>query len=159
MKKEQKQLMIFLVQMFVLLAFAALYAIGGSEDFWGGQKWLRRWLAPAVLTVGALILARDWRYLMSYPLMAGALCLPYGADGMWEKIGLRAVFGLACALAYNMVNVLRGYITLSIFGAVLCVWASVLLGVFNPTPNAIIEQGTIAMFIGFTYITGSTKKT
>lgn len=158
MKKEQKQLLIFLAQMSILVVFACLYSIGGSEDFWGGQKWVRRWLATAILSGAAFAISKDWRHLAVYPLISAALTIPYGADNLWEKIGLRALFGVACAFAYNLVNILRGEWRLALFGATLCTWASIYLGVFNPTPNAIIEQGAIAMMVGFTYIIGTTKK-
>jgi uncharacterized MnhB-related membrane protein len=70
---------------------------------------------------------------------------------------LRGVFGLACAVAYNLPNLLHKRWLIAGFGAVLAILASVLLGVWNPMPDAIIEQGSIGLLIGFTYIFGAKK--
>lgn len=155
MRTEQKQSVLFLVRSFGLVVFASLYAIGGSGDFFGGELWLRRWLAPAVLAAVAFLVSWDWRMLAAYPLMGLALTLPYGADETWQKWLLRGLFGLSCALAYNIPNLLNRRWVLSGFGAVLAVVASVILGVYNPMPDAIIEQGCIGLLIGFTYIFGA----
>jgi hypothetical protein len=80
MKPEQKQTLLFVVRGLGLLAFATLYAIGGSGDFWGGSLSVRRWLAPAILALCGFGVTFDWRMLAAYPLMGAALTLPYGAD-------------------------------------------------------------------------------
>lgn len=158
MKIEQKQLIIFLIKVLGLAVFSSLYAIGGSGDFWGGQLWIRRWLAPALLSGVAFGISLDWRALAAYPLMCGALTLPYGADVTWQKILLRYAFGLACGIAYNMPNLLNKRWLMAGYGFALAMSASVLLGVWNPSANAIEEQACIAILIGFTYIFGMKKK-
>lgn len=161
MKAEQKQLLGFVGRMLILIGFASLYAIGGSGDFWGGEKWIRRFLAPALLCGTGAVIAWDWRQLVSYPLMAGALCLPYGV-GLGEttlaKVLGRLVFGLACSVAFNIPNALNGRWTLVILGLNAGILASVALGVFNPTSDAMVEQGCIAFLIAFTYVVGAQRK-
>jgi hypothetical protein len=157
MKLEKKQLIMFLIRAIGLIAFASLYAIGGSGDFFGGSLSIRRWLAPAILAAVGFGVSLDWRMLAAYPLMGLALTLPYGADGTWEKVLLRAFFGLACGLAYNLPNLLHKRWILSGFGFALAILASVVLGVYNPMPDAILEQAGIALLIGFTFIFGARK--
>lgn len=155
MKVEQEQLMVFLGKMSLLIIFAALYAIGGSGDFWGGQLWIRRWLGTFLLSLVAYFVSgRDWRYLVAFPLIAGSLTLPYGSDILGEKIALRAMCGAAAGLAFNAVNLSYKRWVLAAYGFGICVVTSVVLGVFNPTPDAIVEQGSIAMIFGFTYMIG-----
>jgi hypothetical protein len=153
MSDEKKQLIDFLIRCMVLIVFCALYAIGGSGDFWGGQLWIRRWLAPFIICAfGAVITRGDWRSYAFYPFMAGALCLPYGADVLWLKICLRALFGLTAGLTFNSYNFLTHRVSLFIFGVLIAILGSIILGVWNPVPNAIIEQGLIALCISLTYV-------
>lgn len=158
MKKEQKQLICFLLRMLVLLVFASLYAIGGSEDFWGGEKWIRRFLAPAVLCGFGLVVSKDWLYLLSYFVTFGALTLPYGADDTWTKVLLRLMCGLAVSAAINFPLLVRKNYPIVILGFVCGVIGSVLLGVWNPTPDAMIEQGSIAFLFGFAMVIGVNRK-
>jgi hypothetical protein len=157
-KKEQKQLLFFVIRALGLLAFASLYAIGGSGDFWGGELWIRRWLAPFLLAGVGFGVSLDWRMLAAYPVMGAALTLPYGADVEWQKWLLRGLFGLACGIAFNIPNFLNKRWVLAGYGIALGVTASILLGVFNLTPDAVIEQGCIGLLLGFTYIFGAKKK-
>lgn len=159
MKIEQKQLLGFLGKCAILIIFAALYAIGGSGDFWGGQKWIRRFLAPAILCLYGVIVSRgDWRSYAFYPLMAGALTLPYGADAFWMKFLLRGVDGIAYGVAFNLYNYFNYRFIVAIYGCILTVAASIVFGVFNPWPNPIIEQGLIGICICLTYVFNVRKK-
>lgn len=157
MKNEQKQLLFFIARAMALVAFAILYSIGGSGDFFGGVLTIRRWIAPAILVGVGFWVSLDWRMLVAYPFMGAALTLPYGADETWAKIGLRAVFGLACAVAYNIPHLLNRRWIMACFGAFLALLASVMLGVWNPTPDAMVEQGCIGLLIGFSYIFGAKR--
>lgn len=155
MKIEQKQLAVFMLKIFILAVFAAMYAAGGSQDFWGGQLWIRRWMATCLLSLVVCELTKDWKYLLAFPLMAGAMTLPYGADLTMQKILLRAVFGITCGLAFNVPNLLNKRWILAVYGIAISGMTSIILGVFNPTPNAIEEQASIAIAFGFTYIIGA----
>lgn len=160
MKDEQKQLLGFLGRCAVLVGFCALYAMAGSEDFWGGQLWIRRWLATFLLCVwGAIITRGDWRSWAFFPLMAGALTMPYGADALWIKVLLRSVDGLLYGLAFNAYNFFSYRINTGVFGVFLSMAASILFGAFNPWPNAIYEQGLIALCVSLTYIFSVRRKT
>lgn len=144
--------------MLVLTVFAGLYAAGGSADFWGGQLWIRRWLATFLLSMGMFWWTRDWKYAAAFPFIAGALTIPYGADVLWAKVGLRALYGWAAGMAFNLPNFANGRWMLAGFGGALAMATSVVLGVFNPTPNAIEEQFAIAFMFGFTYMLGVQPK-
>ena len=60
-------------------AFSLLYSSGGISG-----KWKRRWLGSAWMMIGILIVALfvnhtfQWRMLLYFPLMVGALSLGYG---------------------------------------------------------------------------------
>jgi hypothetical protein len=107
---------------------------------------------------GAFLFSFDWRFLVAYPLMGAAMCLPYGADTTWEKILLRGLFGLACAIAFNLPYALRKQWLWLMLGCILSILGSIYLGVLNPAPDAITEQGFIALLIGATYILGAKRK-
>lgn len=158
MKKEQRQLICFILRMLVLIAFASLYAIGGSEDFWGGEKWIRRFLAPLVLCGFGLVVSRDWLYGLSYFATFGALTLPYGADSTWEKVLLRMLCGIAVSAALNFPFLIRKNYPMVILSFILGTSGSIILGVWNPTPDAMIEQGSIAFLFGFALAVGVNRK-
>lgn len=160
MKEEIKQFLFYILAVAVLIIFSSLYAIGGSGDFWGGQLWIRRWLAPFIVCVyGAIVTRGDWKSYAFYPLICGSLCLPYGADTLLVKIILRGIFGLSVGLAFNLYNFLNDRSAIGIFGVLLAISGSIVLGVFNPMPNAIVEQGFIAILLSATYILSVRKRT
>lgn len=146
---ERKQLW-FIIEAFVIAGiFAALWAIGGSGDFWGGQKWIRRFLGPAVLCVWAFVRSGfNWRYLIQMPLMMGASTLPYGADDLGIKWLLRGLFGLVNGVSANVTNFWMRRWLVSGFSFVLILAASIAFGVYNPLP-AMWEQFVIGCIIAF----------
>lgn len=148
MRKEQKQLLLIIETIVVCVVFASLYAIAGSEDFWGGQKWLRRFLAPALFAVWAFLRSGfNWRYFVQMPLMMGALTLPYGSESLGMKWFLRGLCGLANGASSSVVNYWDKSFLLAVFQTVLCVAISIVAGVYNPFDNAMKEQFVIALFI------------
>lgn len=148
MKTEQKQLVKIIEPLLVCSIFAAMYAVGGSGDFWGGQKWIRRFLAPALFCLWAFIRSGfDWRYFVQIPFMFGALCLPYGADSTTLKIILRGVFGLANGVSTSICNIWRKRWSLVALQLTIVTAVSIGLGVFNDTPNAMVEQFLIGFII------------
>ena len=148
MKTEQKQLLWIIEPLIVCVIFAALYAVGGSGDFWGGQKWIRRFLAPALFSLWAFLRSGfDWRYLVQMPFMLGALTLPYGADNTIIKILLRGVFGLANGTATSIRNAWHQKWAIVIGHILLVTVVSVSLGVWNQTENAMAEQFLIGLSI------------
>ena len=159
MKIEQKQLVGFIGRGIIVLAFSSLYAIGGSGDFWDGQLWIRRWLATFLLCAWGFWLSRDWRSAIFFPLMAGAMTLPYGEDVLIWKILWRGLFGFAAGCAFNLNNVFSVKRSeLAIFGVILATMGSITFGAFNPFQDAMIEQGAIGICICLTYVLGIKSK-
>ncbi len=146
---ERSQLWRILEAVFVCVVFASLYAIGGSGDFFGGEKWIRRFLAPAIFCVWSFVRGGyNWRYLASMPLLMGSLCLPYGADQPLIKFLLRALFGLANGTTSIFPEILQGNYILPGFHILLVTIMSTYMGVLNPLDNAMAEQ----FVIGFTIV-------
>ena len=147
---ERKQLWVIFEAVMVCIVFASLYAIGGSGDFWDGQKWLRRFLAPALFTAWAFFRSGlDWRYLVQMPLSMGALCLPYGSDDFFGKVILRGAFGLANGAALSIVSIFDKRFALAIMQVAVVNIVSVGSGVWNEFPNAMVEQFVIGIVIIF----------
>lgn len=147
MKIEQKQLVKVLEALIITILFAVLYTVAGSTDF-GGLKWLRRFVAPSVFILWAIIRSENLEYLFQIPLMIGALCLPYGSDIFLNKVGLRGLFGLANATATSVINVIERRFIITTIHIFIVTMISIGIGVWNPFSNAIIEQ----FFIGFMII-------
>jgi hypothetical protein len=138
-----------------------LYAIGGTKMSFGGQKWLRRYLGTALLTVSASYTAWaigewSWKLLLMYPCLVGGMSLGYGADTTCEKILRRFIFAsgvlMACFVGLWYVEFTSsGWIVFSI--ASIVGLTSVIMGAFNPWKNAPVEQYLICqvltMFIPF----------
>lgn len=141
--------MLFLLETFALcLVFASLWAVGGSEDFFGGQKWIRRFLAPAVFSLWAFLRSGfNWHYLIQMPFMMGASTLPYGADSLTMKWFLRGLFGIVNGSAASVVNIWRKRLDLSIFSIILSITCNIYFGVYNPFSNAMTEQFLIGLII------------
>jgi hypothetical protein len=148
MKTEQKQLRDILIKVAVVVVFASLYAAGGSGDF-GGLKWLRRFLAPAIMVGAMCWTAKSLWPLVQLPFCWGALSLPYGADSTIGKVLLRASFGAANGVASSGLNLIRRKWLLAGLQTVLCVATSVVLGVWGGTGNAMVEQFLIGFMIAF----------
>ena len=144
---ERKQLWLILEAAIVCLIFAACWAIGGSGDFWYGQKWIRRFLGPGIFGLWAFFRSGfDWRYFIQMGLMMGASTLPYGADNTWTKIFLRFSSGAAIGTASSVVNIWYKkwlIVGIHIFA---CIFFSIMFGVFNPL-EAMWEQ----FILGFIY--------
>lgn len=158
MKIEQKQLLGFLARLGLVVMFASLYAIGGSGDFWGGQKWIRRFLAPGLLCGGGFAISLNWRSVVFMPLMMGALTLPYGAEKVVVKFFLRFMDGSAYALAYNGFNLWTKQWLIAGFGITATIAASVIFGVWNPFANPMLEQGFIGTMIALPYVMGLKRR-
>lgn len=144
MKTEQKQLLRMIEPLIICAVFAALYAIGGSGEFWGGQKWIRRFLAPGIFCIWAFLRGGfDWRYFLQLPFMIGALTLPYDADDTVAKILLRSASGAANGVSTSIRYAMLKKWALAIVQIIICIAVSVGLGVWNQTPNAMTEQALI----------------
>lgn len=155
---ERKQLWLILEGAFVCAVFAACWAIGGSGDFWGGEKWIRRFLGPTALCGWAFWRSGwNWRYLVQMPLMMAASTLPYGADDTATKWLLRGIFGVANGISANVVNAWKKRWLVSVFSLVLIVATSIAFGVYNPL-SAMAEQFVIGFVIAFFVVMTVTSK-
>lgn len=144
---ERKQLCFIIEAAVVCIIFGALWAVGGSGEFWGGQKWLRRFLGPGLLCLWAFLRSgMDWRYLIQMPLMMGASTLPYGADDLGTKWLLRGLFGVANGVGANVANLLHKRWLISGFSFVLIIATSIAFGVYNPV-DAVTEQFIIGFMV------------
>lgn len=159
MDNERKQLYYIVEAAIVCIIFAALWAIGGSEDFWGGQKWIRRFLGSAILCSWSFWRSGwNWRFLIQMPFMMGASTLPYGANDTATKWLLRGIFGAANGAAANVANFWGKKWLIGGFSFVLIIATSIAFGVYNPLP-AMWEQFVIGFMIAFfTCMSASTGK-
>lgn len=147
--KERKRLWFLLEAGVVCIVFAALWAVGGSDEFWDGQKWIRRFLGTGLLCLWAFLRSGfDWRYLIQMPLMMGASTLPYGANDTLTKWLLRGLFGVANGVAANTANLIHKRWLISGFSFVLIIASSIAFGVYNPF-DAMTEQFVIGFMIAF----------
>jgi len=148
MKDEYKLQLRMFVKLLWVCGFAFLYALGGIQF-----KWLRRFIAPAWLTGGMFLFSRDWRVFLQAPLLMAGLSLGYGAENFWPKVIKRFIFGAANG-ATAITHIFdrqfnkRDFWVLFALNIILCVVATVLMGVFNPVP-ARTEELIIGFTIGF----------
>ena len=144
MNEKSLQWRVF-VKSLVVLIFAALYAMGGMDDF---PKWVRRFFAPTILISGCVYFSRDLKAVIQLPFMFVSLSLGYGADTLWSKILRRLLFGSAIGLSFNIRNLWKKKWLWSGFHCGLCTVTAIVLGVWNPMPNARTEEFLIALIFG-----------
>jgi len=133
---EKKTMLKVFLKALIIFLFAGLYCWGGVEN-----KYLRRFVAPAILCLSAFGFSRDWRYLVQMPLMFISLCLGYGGtDLVWLKVIKRAIFGLVNGSTSSFRNILRKQWLLVGFQIVLVTSAFITFGVWNPLPSARAEE-------------------
>ena len=132
------------LKLLTVVACALLYAYGGMSG-----KWKRRYVAPGVYIAAMSALAL-WAgtFHWSIPTLYLGYCLPIGysgRDGKFIEICKRALAGSTRALAPILLVIMTGVpLYLFAFHIVLCLTASVLLGVWNPTKSARAEETTIS---------------
>lgn len=150
MTQEQKEQIIQVVKMLVVVACASLYAMGGTEGM--GGKWLRRFLAPAICGATAVIITRDWLSLVKMPVLILASHLGYGADTTMLKVIKRAYCGILFAAGATIYEFIRFRWALGILLFVLVVWSFIVAGVINPFNSARIEESFLGLVIYSTAI-------
>ncbi len=141
---EKKQQYIALFKLLTAVAFAFLYSWGGME-----HKELRRYIAPMLLTLSMFGWARDWRVFIQLPFMFASLSLGYGALGLVAKIIKRGLYGLANGITSSGYNLTKRKWLLAGFQAALLTAAYIVFGVWNPFPNARVEEMTLGFLIAF----------
>jgi hypothetical protein len=136
---------------------SVLYMIGGTKMSFGGQKWLRRFLASGILAmaanVTALILGRwAWPLVLIWPALIGGFSLGYGGETTGTKVIKRAIFAAGCCSAGVFGLWATGWTGAGIGVLVLQFLiggGSVYLGVRNPYSNAPLEQLIICLLLTF----------
>jgi hypothetical protein len=136
---EKKLQFRVLFKLLICVAFAFLYSWGGIE-----MKYLRRFVAPALLVGSMLYFSRDWKVLIQLPLMFFSLSLGYGSDIFIWKIIKRGIFGLANGITSSGQNILKKKWLLAGVQTVLLTGLYIVIGVYNPFPSARAEE----MFLG-----------
>lgn len=135
-----------------------LYMWGGTEMSWGGQKWLRRFLASFVLTLAAGLTALylgkwSFRYLLMFPCLSIGFSLGYGRTAILLKRTVCAVGILSACFVGLWITGFSGSGWLVFAAASVCGLTSIIMGFFNPFSNAPLEQFLISqvltMFIPF----------
>lgn len=137
----------YAVAIFSLATGSVLYSLGGYRG-----KWKRRFVGSFIITA-AFNGVCAWRglwspwLLISFPVLIGAFCLPYGADTIFPKILKRTTVVLACLMTGLGFCILNGGNAWWVFvpHAGIGLW-SVYLGVKNPI-QARAEEGFICVLL------------
>ena len=136
---------IAICKMLWITGFTALYGFGGIKN-----KYLRRFVGSFWMGLGIYGFSYGmnnfhWFYLFYPALLCASLHIGYGGDDVATKIRKRSIYGMA--LAVSALPLCLGSHLWALFGlhVVLCVMASVLLGVFNPMRNARDEETMVAV--------------
>lgn len=142
MSSEKKTQIKVILKLLVVVVFASLYGWGGME-----MKWLRRFVAPAILCLSAFGFSRDWRYLVQMPAMFITLSFGYGADSVIGKIVKRFIFGALNGASSSTVNIWQKRWIVFGFQVVLIATAYIAFGVWNPLPSARAEETLLGALI------------
>lgn len=130
-------------KLFWVALFALLYGLGGISN-----KWLRRYLGAAWISLGVFLFSRwgsgyNWLYLTYLPALIACLSMGYGGDTLIEKMRKRAIYGLLLGIAPLALVILNNAYQMWALHTVLCITVSVSLGVFNFARNAREEETLI----------------
>jgi len=148
MKQEKKLQVESLFRLLWVVVFAFLYAYGGIE-----MKWIRRFIAPVWLGGGLWLFSRNPWTLLQVPILSVGLHLGYGGTEVIQKIIKRSLFGLACGISPVWMLIQKNW-KLYVFNIVLLVSAYIVFGVWNPFPNARLEESALGLLVGFLSIMG-----
>ena len=124
--------------------FGLFYGLGGMIE-----KKVRRiggpiWIAISISIIGCIQKTISLWYFLYPILLMASLCIGYGAEERKEKIKKRALYGLALGISALPIAIVTSKWILFNFHLILCLGASILLGVYNPLRNARDEETLIA---------------
>ena len=137
---EKQQMVDVTVKTLFVVLLAFLYQYGGFE-----MKWLRRYLAPFIWCVAGAVYTKSWKTLPQMVFMFASLSIGYGGDLLWTKIGKRALYGMANGISSSGNNLFNSKWLLVATQIILLIGLYIVMGVWNPLPNARIEE----FFLGF----------
>jgi len=144
MVNEKKlQLQVF-VRLLLVCVFALLYAWGGME-----MKIIRRLVAPIFLCSCMFYYSRDWKTLIQIIPMYATLSIGYGGDTLFYKIYRRFAFGLYNGVTSSTYNIILKKSALWIIQILALILFYVILGVWNPLPDARTEELVLGFMVGF----------
>lgn len=135
------------IKLVLISLCALLYCLGGAEFGWG--KWLRRIVMPLVMGGSIFWFSRDWKSLLIMPITGIGLCLGYGSDIVWIKVIKRIYCGLVLGVGSSTSDWLNKRFIWATLQTSLVTLAMVILGVFNPLPDARLEELAIGFSIAF----------
>lgn len=158
MNDEKKQFRDVCIKVLIICLCGALYSLGGAEFGWG--KWLRRIAMPLILAGGSFWFSRDWRSLLTAPLVGIGCSLGYGGtDLKWLSILKRTYCGLVLGGGSTITDWLNKRFLIAVFQTVLVTVGMVLLGSFNPLPDARTEEFAIGILIALLPMLSARRKT
>lgn len=153
---EKSQFRDVIIKAILVLICATLYCLGGAEFGWG--KWLRRIMMPLVLGGGMFWFSRDWRCLISMPLVGIGTSLGYGADDHFLKVLKRFYCGFVLGAGSSAGDWLNKRFLIAILQTVAVTGSMILLGVYNPLPDARVEEFVIGGLICFFPLMSARKR-
>lgn len=137
------------IKLAIAVVFSTLWMLGGWGEFLEGAKWLRRFVAPCVLGGGLYYFSRDWRSLVTAPILMIGASLGYGADETWLKVLKRGYCGVVLGVGSTAAGWLNKRFVYSVFQTILVTACMIYLGAFNPLSDARAEEFSIGMLISF----------
>lgn len=142
---EKSQFQDVLIKSLIVLIFAGLYCLGGAE--FGPGKWVRRYVATAIMVGGCYWFSRDWRSLVGFPLLIIGTSLGYGSDFLIWKIIKRLYCGLILGIGTTSGDWLNKRIFIALFLIAIVTIGMIVLGAYNILPNARTEEFFIGLLI------------
>ncbi len=145
MTQEKKDFINTLIKLLIIIVFASLYCLGGAE--FGPGKWIRRYIATSILVMGSYWYSRDWRTLVGFPLLILGTSLGYGSDNHIWKIVKRLYCGTILSLGSTSADWLNKRWLIASLLSIFIISGMVVLGVWNVTINARVEEAFIGVLI------------
>lgn len=132
-----------LIKLVIIAISAMLYGFGGVSG-----KWKRRFIAPCVIVAGMALVSSltssfSWWYVAVLPFLIASYTIGYGSSIFIEKVIKRARYGLACGCSFLPVFWVNQAWTLLFLHIGVCVFVSVVAGVWNQTSSARSEETLI----------------
>ena len=126
-----------IIKLIPVILFAICYAWGGIK-----HKWIRRFIGPMIFAICSYIINKDKKVFYQTPLLIVVLCIGYGANQLFLKILKRFTVGFLAGLT----SIVYKRWKLFVANIVLCIFASIYLGVINPFNSARAEELIIGLF-------------
>ena len=143
MTDEHKEQIGVILKLCVAVLCATLYAYGGMEG-----TWIRRYCMPTIFTAFCLVWNKSCKHIFILPFMILALSLGYGGtDLVWLKILKRLLYGTATAFSFGFFMILLRRWALFAYHAALVICSYIILGVWNITQSARVEETVLGLFV------------